>query len=212
MLTLLELKNKSCLDLFFLFLVSSELEWTTLCGCILVVFSFCKLLMGKQLRAYFWRLQNSFQEKIPFFFMGKKNKTKEETRKKQIRKKWFSFLLSQTHTDKYCNMSDIFQRFLRLQKESCKKSLQSWCPFQMYWILSVRAPYLKDKAATCWDASSVTSLSFPYLTVTIPYSTLPDTLINSWDKQNYILESHCLTKKHCVWIPNHSLLKSFLPF
>lgn len=81
MLTLLELKNKSCLDLFFLFLVSSELEWTTLCGCILVVFSFCKLLMGKQLRAYFWRLQNSFQEKIPFFFMGKKTKPKKKLEK-----------------------------------------------------------------------------------------------------------------------------------
>lgn len=175
-------------------------------------FLFLQTTDGKAVKSIFLEATELFSREDSFLLYGKKNKTEEETRKKQIRKKWSSFLLSQTHTDKYCNMSDIFQRFLRLQKESCKKSLQSWCPFQMYWILSVRAPYLKGKAATCWDASSVTSLSFPYLTVTIPYSTLPDTLINSWDKQNYILESHCLTKKHCVWIPNHSLLKSFLPF
>lgn len=62
-----------------------EQEWTSLCSWILVVHSFCNLLTTKQLRKYFWRLQDSFQQdKSPFFFI-KIKKELEKDKKKEVK-------------------------------------------------------------------------------------------------------------------------------
>lgn len=140
-------------------------------------------------------------------------KNKEVNLKNQEeRRKIFSFLLSQYL---YIYISQYIWHFSRISvllEKRLTKPVSKVSSLSRYTEFCVVAPLLKDKPAMCWDANSVTRLSFPYLAVTIPYFPLPDTLINSQDKQNYILKSHSLTKTTVFWIPNHSLLKAFLPF
>jgi len=86
MLALLSSFKKTLFLIFCIFCTQtfiSELEWTSICSCILVVHSFYNLLTAKLLRKYFWRLQDSFQqEKSPFFFI-KINKELEKVKKKE---------------------------------------------------------------------------------------------------------------------------------